>query len=65
MVREHAAPAALVLYAIFGSSRHLVVGPMAATAALSAGAIADVATEMTKIAHPFDKGQKGQKGIEG
>jgi len=26
--------------------------------------IADVATEMTKIAHPFDKGQKGQKGIE-
>ena len=25
---------------------------------------ADVATEMTKIAHPFDKGQKGQKGIE-
>ena len=27
-------------------------------------AIADVATEMTKVAHPFDKGQKGQKGIE-
>lgn len=27
-------------------------------------AIADVATEMTKLAHPFDKGQKGQKGIE-
>ena len=26
--------------------------------------IADVATEMTKIAHPFDKGQKGQRGIE-
>ena len=26
--------------------------------------IADVATEMTKIAHPFDKGQKGQKGID-
>ena len=26
--------------------------------------IADVATEMTKIAHPFDKGQKGLKGIE-
>lgn len=26
--------------------------------------IADVATEMTKIAHPFDRGQKGQKGIE-
>ncbi len=27
-------------------------------------AAADVATEMTKIAHPFDRGQKGQKGIE-
>jgi len=27
-------------------------------------AIADVATEMVKLAHPFDKGQKGQKGIE-
>ena len=26
--------------------------------------IADVATEMTKLAHPFDRGQKGQKGIE-
>ena len=30
-----AAPAALVLYAALGSSRHLVVGPMSATAALS------------------------------
>ncbi len=27
-------------------------------------AVADVATEMTKLAHPFDHGQKGQKGIE-
>lgn len=26
--------------------------------------IADLATEMTKLAHPFDRGQKGQKGIE-
>ncbi len=26
--------------------------------------VADVATEMTKLAHPFDRGQKGQKGIE-
>lgn len=26
--------------------------------------LADVSTEMTKLAHPFDKGQKGQKGIE-
>ena len=27
-------------------------------------AIADLATEMTKITHPFDRGQKGQRGIE-
>ena len=26
--------------------------------------MAALATEMTKIAHPFDQGQKGQKGIE-
>lgn len=39
----YAAPPALVLYAVFGSSRHLVTGPMAATAALSAAAVADVA----------------------
>ncbi|NHA67298.1 cob(I)yrinic acid a,c-diamide adenosyltransferase [Phycicoccus flavus] len=26
--------------------------------------IADVHTEMTKVRHPFDQGQKGQKGIE-
>jgi len=31
---------ALVLYAAFGSSRHLVVGPMSATAALSASTVA-------------------------
>ncbi|WP_155372688.1 SulP family inorganic anion transporter [Catellatospora vulcania] len=36
----YAAAPALVLYAIFGSSRHLVVGPMAATAALSASVVA-------------------------
>ena len=33
-----------MLYAAFGSSRHLVTGPMSATAALSAAAVADVAT---------------------
>ncbi len=38
----YAAPAALILYALFGSSRHLVVGPMAATAALSGAAIATI-----------------------
>src|ERR1700712_2422136 len=40
VVGLYAAPAALVLYAAFGSSRHLVVGPMSATAALSAATVA-------------------------
>jgi high affinity sulfate transporter 1 len=40
----YAAPPALVLYAVFGSSRHLIVGPMSATAALSAAAVADLTT---------------------
>jgi high affinity sulfate transporter 1 len=44
VVGLYAAPGALLLYAVFGSSRHLVVGPMSATAALSAAAVADVAT---------------------
>ncbi len=43
VVGLYAAPAALVLYAMFGSSRHLVVGPMSATAALSAGTVAALA----------------------
>ena len=33
----YAAPPALILYAAFGSSRHLIVGPMSATAALHTG----------------------------
>ena len=36
-------PGALIFYAAFGSSRHLVTGPMAATAALSAAAVGDLA----------------------
>ena len=44
VVGLYAAPPALVLYAALGSSRHLVTGPMAATAALSAAAVADLAT---------------------
>jgi sulfate permease, SulP family len=40
VVGLYAAPPALVLYALFGSSRHLIVGPMSATAALSAAAVA-------------------------
>jgi sulfate permease, SulP family len=43
VVGLYAAPAALILYAAFGSSRHLVTGPMAATAALSAAAVGDLA----------------------
>jgi high affinity sulfate transporter 1 len=42
VVGLYAAVPALVLYAMFGSSRHLVVGPMAATAALSAAAVVDL-----------------------
>ncbi len=40
----YAVPPALVLYAAFGSSKHLVVGPGAASAALSAAAVAELTT---------------------
>ena len=50
VVGLYAAPPALVLYAAFGSSRHLVVGPMSATAALSATAVADVASRGDDVA---------------
>ena len=43
VVGLYAAVPALVLYALVGSSRHLVVAPMSATAALSAGVLATVA----------------------
>jgi sulfate permease, SulP family len=43
VVGLYAAPAALIVYAASASSKHLVVGPMAATAALSAAAVADIA----------------------
>jgi MFS superfamily sulfate permease-like transporter len=43
VVGLYAAPAALAFSAAFGSSKHLVVSPMAATAALSAAAVADSA----------------------
>lgn len=42
VVGLYAAPGALLLYALFGSSRHLVVGPMSATAALSAATVGDL-----------------------
>jgi sulfate permease, SulP family len=44
VVGLYAAPAALILYAAFGSSKHLTTGPMSATAALSAAAVAELAT---------------------
>jgi SulP family sulfate permease len=43
VVGLYAAAPALVLYALLGSSRHLVVSPMSATAALSAGIVATFA----------------------
>jgi MFS superfamily sulfate permease-like transporter len=42
VVGLYAAPGALVVYAALGRSRVLVIGPMAATAALSAATVADV-----------------------
>lgn len=42
VVGLYAAPPALILYAAFGSSRHLITGPMSATAALSAAAVTDL-----------------------
>lgn len=44
VVGLYAAPGALLLYALFGSSRHLIVGPMSATAALSASVVASAIT---------------------
>jgi sulfate permease, SulP family len=44
VVGLYAAPGALLLYAAFGSSRHLITGPMSATAALSAATVAQFAT---------------------
>ncbi|MBJ7454257.1 MAG: SulP family inorganic anion transporter, partial [Blastococcus sp.] len=44
VVGLYAAVPALVLYALLGSSRHLVVASMSATAALSAGIIGDLAS---------------------
>ena len=43
----YAAPGALILYAALGSSRQLIVGPMSATAALSAATVASFATAGT------------------
>src|SRR5512132_449818 len=45
VVGLYAAPGALILYAAFGSSRQLITGPGAATAALSAAIVGDLATQ--------------------
>jgi sulfate permease, SulP family len=39
VVGLYAAPGALIFYAAFGSSKHVITGPMASTAALSAAAV--------------------------
>jgi high affinity sulfate transporter 1 len=44
VVGLYAAPSALIFYAAFGSSKHLVTGPMAATAALSAATVGTYAS---------------------
>jgi SulP family sulfate permease len=45
VVGLYAAPGALILYAAFGSSRQLVTGPGAASAALSAAIVGDLITQ--------------------
>ena len=45
VVGLYAAPGALLLYAALGSSRHLVTGPMSATAALSAATVGDLVAQ--------------------
>ena len=45
VVGLYAAPGALLLYAALGSSRHLVVGPMSATAALSAATVGELVAQ--------------------
>lgn len=49
VVGLYAAVPALVLYALAGSSRHLVVAPMSATAALSIGVVTTVSTEPAEV----------------
>ena len=45
VVGLYAAVPALLLYAVVGTSRHLVVSPMSATAALSIGVVATVSSD--------------------
>jgi high affinity sulfate transporter 1 len=50
VVGLYAAVPALVLYGLVGSSRHLVVAPMSATAALSAGVVATIGPDSDVVA---------------
>ena len=50
VVGLYAAAPALLLYCLFGSSRHLIVSPMSATAALSAGVVGTVAAQGDYVA---------------
>lgn len=50
VVGLYAAVPALVLYALVGSSRHLVVSPMSATAALSIGVVTTITTDPGEVA---------------
>ena len=62
VVGLYAAPGALILYAVFGSSRHLVIGPMSATAALSAAAVAQFATPGASAFVDADGGARDHRG---
>ena len=63
VVGLYAAPGALVLYAALGSSRVLVVGPMAATAALSAATVADIVARSDSSYAAFTAGLALTAGI--
>ena len=56
VVGLYAAPPALLFYALFGSSRHLIVGPMSATAALSAATVADLVAPASQDFAAFTAG---------
>ncbi|MFL1430705.1 MULTISPECIES: SulP family inorganic anion transporter [unclassified Nocardiopsis] len=49
IVGLYAAPAALILYALIGSSRQLVVGPMSSTALLSAAVVGSLASGADEV----------------
>lgn len=63
MVGLYAAPGALIFYAALGSSRALVVGPMAATAALSAATVGDIAAHSSGDFLAFTTGLALTTGI--